>query len=67
MVKNGLCWLLENAGPIIRYRTAMELLGESNQDKVGSLRKDLLSCKLVQSWLGNLQSNPPGLYMAVSQ
>jgi hypothetical protein len=57
MVKNSLCWLLENAGPIIRYRTATELLGELNQDKVGSLRKDLLSCKLVQSWLGNLQPN----------
>ncbi len=33
----------------------MELLGESNTEKVNSLRKELLSEVLVRTWLGNLR------------
>lgn len=46
-------WLMNNAGPVIKYRTATELLNEENSSK--SLEKDLLSSSLVKFWLGNLK------------
>lgn len=46
--------LLENAGPIILYRTRVELLKESDDEKVESLKRDLLSDSLVKLWLGHL-------------
>lgn len=52
--RGSLSWLMENAGSIIRYRTAVELLGESDYGKVDLLKKDLLSDGLVKHWLGNL-------------
>ncbi|MDH5441774.1 MAG: hypothetical protein OEY31_14325 [Candidatus Bathyarchaeota archaeon] len=55
--QDTLDWLLGNAGPIIRYRTRVELLKESDDNKVESLKKDLLSDSLVQSWLGCLRPN----------
>lgn len=55
--RESLNWLMENAGPIIRYRTAVELLRESDFKKVGLLRRDLLSNDLVKYWLGNLFPN----------
>ena len=52
--QDTLDWLLGNAGPIIRYRTRVELLKESDNRKVESLKKDLLSDSLVKLWLGYL-------------
>ena len=46
---------MENAGPIIRYRTTLELLRDSDEEEVERLRKDLLSDGLVQTWLVNLR------------
>ena len=53
--RESLNWLMENAGVIIRYRTAVELLGESDDTKVDLLRRNLLSDDLVKYWLGNLR------------
>jgi hypothetical protein len=43
---------MNNAGPVIRYRTAIELLGEKGIGK--SLRENLVSSSLVQFWLEHL-------------
>lgn len=45
---------MNNAGPVIRYRTATELLGEEDSK---SLERELLSTDLVQFWLGKLKPN----------
>jgi len=42
---------MENSGPVIRYRTHHELLGE----KVSSLETELISSNLVQKWLEYLK------------
>lgn len=47
-------WLLENAGPIIRYRTSVELLRENKVARVHLLKKRVLSDDLVKYWLNNL-------------
>lgn len=44
-------WLMENAGPVIRYRTAHEILGEP----VIKLEEELLNSILIQKWLGYLK------------
>jgi hypothetical protein len=49
-------WLLKNAGPIIRYRTAKELLRESENREIESLTNGLISNRLVQLWLDYLRS-----------
>ena len=41
---------MENAGPVIRYRTSHELLGENNI----TYENELISSKLVQKWLAYL-------------
>jgi hypothetical protein len=46
--------VLANAGPILRYRTTTEILGEKGY-KVENLRDELLSCDLVLKWLSNLR------------
>ena len=46
---------MKHGGPIIRYRTALELIGESEPGKIKSLRRELLSEGLVKGWLGNLR------------
>jgi len=53
-------WLMDNAGPIIRYRTSVELLGENKAEGVQSLKKRVLSDDLVKYWLNNLR---PGYRM----
>ncbi len=40
-------WLMENAGPVIRYRTNHELLGQTSSIQ----EKELLDSKIVQRWL----------------
>jgi len=47
-------WLLENAGPVIRYRTATELLNDPTRIHLDRLRKDLLESPLVRRWLDRL-------------
>ena len=48
-------WLLENAGPVIKYRVANELAKEKNHKEIDSLRKALLEDGLVRLWLNRLQ------------
>jgi hypothetical protein len=47
-------WLLDNAGPIIRYRAARELLDQSPAD-VERLRHDMLTSPMVRLWLARLK------------
>jgi hypothetical protein len=54
-MNRSLEWLMNNAGPVIRYRTAIELLREENE--VESMKKELLSSNLLQFWLANLNPN----------
>ena len=49
-------WLLENSGPVIRYRTAHELIGGVSSSEERKLRRDLLECAEVQKWLHALES-----------
>lgn len=55
MSKDGVGWLLKNAGSVICYRAATELLKGSNRREVEGLREALFSDGLVQFWLGNLR------------
>jgi hypothetical protein len=45
-------WLVENAGSVVRFRVATELLREK---RVESAKRGLLSSNLVRYWLGNLK------------
>lgn len=47
-------WLIENGGPVIRYRTATELADDLSQASVHKLKHDLLECDLIQTWLARL-------------
>jgi hypothetical protein len=47
-------WSLEHGGPVIRYRTATELLEDPGRVDVDRLRSDLLASPLVRRWLGRL-------------
>ncbi len=42
-------WLLENGGPIIRYKTVTELAIDQTIFDVEKLRSDLLNSEIVQS------------------
>ena len=44
-------WLLENGGPVIRYRTATELMSPSDSIDIGQLREALLQSQLARTWL----------------
>ena len=44
-------WLLENGGPIIRYKTVTELATDQTKYDVKKLRSDLLKSEIVQKWL----------------
>lgn len=46
-------WLMNNAGPIIRFRIAAELIQKLKETK--SAEKELLSSRLAQYWLENLK------------
>jgi hypothetical protein len=43
-------WLYENGGPVIRFRTATELMPPSRQVDFGQLRKDLLQSKIIKTY-----------------
>jgi hypothetical protein len=44
-------WLLENGGPIIRYKTVTELVTDQTNYNLENLREDLLKSEIVQKWL----------------
>jgi hypothetical protein len=52
-------WLMENGGPVIRYRTATELMPPDKKLDIQVLKNDLMQSKLVQTWLDNFK--PPVL------
>jgi hypothetical protein len=57
-------WLMENGGPVIRYRTATELMMPDKAPSmkaldIQALRNDLLQNPLVRTWLDNFK--PPFL------
>ena len=54
-------WLLENGGPVIRYRTATELHPSDKLVDIKQLTDEMLQCQLVQEWLKNLI--PPRLLL----
>src|SRR5512136_1744869 len=50
-------WLMENGGPVIRYRTATELMTPDKTLDIKRLQDDLLKSSLVRTWLKNFK--PP--------
>ena len=54
-------WLFEHGGPVIRYRTAAELLPPSKSINIQQLRDEMMQSPQVQKWLGNLI--PPRLLL----
>ena len=48
-------WLIENGGPVVRYRTACELLNDAGLAE--SLSEELLRFDVVQQWLSYLPSD----------
>ena len=51
MTQYAVDWLMENAGPVIKYRTSLELQGVDDS----KLEAALLKCGLVKMWLSNVQ------------
>jgi hypothetical protein len=47
-------WLFDNGGPVVRYRTARELLAEPPAD-MERLRSELLASPMVRLWLERLK------------
>jgi hypothetical protein len=47
-------WLMDNSGPIVRWRTANELLTNNSASKRSTLIQGLLDAPLVQTWLNRL-------------
>jgi hypothetical protein len=47
-------WLLDSAGPVVRYRAARELMDGGSADIAG-LQKELLACPLVRLWMDRLK------------
>ena len=57
-------WLLENGGPIIRYKTVTELVIDRTNYNLEKLREDLLKSEIVQKWLQlNPVSKLSGIYV----
>ncbi|UCE10845.1 MAG: hypothetical protein JSW61_02650 [Candidatus Thorarchaeota archaeon] len=44
-------WLLDNAGPVIRFRTMVEILGETDIGLVSKALEDLFNSPIVTKWL----------------
>lgn len=55
---NLLDWLMQSAGPVIRYRTANELSDNLESASRESLRRDLLQSPEVGKWLARLGCGP---------
>jgi len=52
-------WLLQNSGPVIRWRTASELVKDFPPSELRLLKDDLLAFPGVQSWLDRLVVDMP--------
>ena len=48
-------WLIRNAGPVIKYRTIVDVRDEQNVGIVGVVLKDLFASPLVKYWLSRLK------------
>ncbi len=61
MSNEAICrWLMDNSGPIIRYRTAFELMERDDLTDYDSLRNEALTCNEAKKWIGLLDHrNPP--------
>ena len=46
--------MMVNAGPVIRYRTAAEVMRETDSAQIARLEEDLISSEMVETWLGNV-------------
>ena len=57
-------WLLENAGPVVRYRTASELKTTANPKVLRELRSEVLECDVVKRWL-EVKASPDVCFEAV--
>jgi len=47
-------WLMDEGGPVIRYRTAVELAGDVGPADLKRLARELLACPQVRRWLDRL-------------
>lgn len=54
-LRSNLDWLMENAGPVIRYRTATELIGNPNAENNELLKKALIRSEITKCWLERLR------------
>jgi hypothetical protein len=64
-MESGLAqWLMENGGPLIRYRTATELLDDPSAADLERLPEELLASPLVTRWLERLV--PGGIHSSQS-
>ena len=50
-------WLMENAGPILRYRTARELIGKLEAGKIDELYREAVECPDARRWLSALEAS----------
>ena len=49
-----IAWLMENGGPVIRYRTTAELLNDQKGADLDRLVRELLRCSQAKLWLNRL-------------
>jgi len=50
-------WLMENAGPILRYRTACELIRNLEAGKTEELYHEAVECPDTRRWLEALETS----------
>ncbi|MCF2135800.1 MAG: hypothetical protein K9W43_01030 [Candidatus Thorarchaeota archaeon] len=55
MVEESIYWLLESAGPIIRFRTIVDLLQSQDVGQVAYALDQLHSSPIVKTWLNRLE------------
>ncbi|MHA1771284.1 MAG: hypothetical protein ACTSYL_06640 [Candidatus Thorarchaeota archaeon] len=55
MAEESIEWLLESAGPIIRFRTTVDLLQSQDVGQVAYAIDQLHSSPVVKTWLGHLE------------
>jgi hypothetical protein len=53
-MEKQITWVMENAGPIIRWRVSSELRPEAASSSKGHLSGEMLALPLVQQWLNRL-------------
>jgi hypothetical protein len=60
-------WLLENGGPVIRYRTATELLNEPKIINIEQLSQELIRSQMVGAWLERLGTSKELIHLHSSK